>query len=511
MTNSEPIGPLPPEAAGPERDAGLGAASDPAENRGWSLRRRLVTSLVLGAVAFGGTTAIGDGSPVEGAKTVIERVDEGYAPNVPVSRTGTELMIKANNGLLDYGKYPMAGLLGLYGGLYAMRRSKGLRASFDDILIYDKLTKSRVERRVMGGLLPTVIAFGAMSMSLAGNASVNANAPTRLVMGALGGDSNATFLAPHQNYIPFNHANISSDSFGILATDVQKAGGSMVPVIFQLGDLEAVGKNLKPSSAPITAIPAKQFEKAFGVHIAIPKEGECEEMQVAVGKQLGTKPGDTVLLEQKPAKVVAEVEMHAGLDRVLAIGPLEQLQNCIFKGEPYSGGVVLGLPGGPKKLQEIIDDYNMQPYRAGTMQELSDRYENFWTDSITPQMVLLAGLLTGLGTLSIAGFKGFSVLQRHRRLAADMAQQIEEEMLIRTEWLRSLQETVRATGWAVPGIILTSAITNSTQLGLNQAATIESLGAGVTMASTAVVIATALGSARRIRGIDPQAEIRNTL
>jgi hypothetical protein len=509
MSDPSQPGRLPEQAPIPE--AAVAVSAPQAENRGWYLRRRLVTALVIGAGVLGGTTAIGEGSPVEGARQVIERVDEGIRPNVPVSRTGTELMIKANDALLDYGKYEMYGLFGLYASLYAMRRSRLLRASFNDVLDYDKLDQAKLEDWAMKLVASTAIAFGAMSMSLAGNAASNANAPTKLVTDALGSNGNATFLAPQENYIPFNHANIQRSDFGIIASEVQKAGGSMAPVFLQLGDLKAAGKELKPSSAPIVGIPKDAFEKEFGVNINTPKEGECGDMQVVVGKQLGTEPGDTVLLDQQPAKVVGEVDVHAGLDRVLAIGPLEQLQNCLFKGEPYSGAIVLGLDGGPEKLQEIIDLHNMQPYHAETMPELSVKYEKFWKESIEPQEVLLASLLGLLSAAAITGFKLSSVLQRRRHIAADLTQQIEEERLIGTEWVRSLKEVVIASWLGAGGVFITSAATNSAQFGIDQAASLESWGAGVAIASTAVFAGTAIGSIFRIKKVNPAMEMRNTI
>lgn len=458
------------------------------------------------ALGFASATGIGMASGAVDADEVIDRIDSigeiGGTIAPPVSSAGTEALISANDTLRAVGPYVLAGSAAVYGGLLlSSRRNEKLDASF-------KYLDSGQKRNTAEWLLPAVIIGSvAVASGLGDTAGRGANEPVRVLAEATGAKQEEVLtVTQHDKVIPFNHSNLTQADFAELEVAVDDVGGKAAPYILALGNVFDPDASNNPSSAPIAALPTESIEDMFGVSLASNAGTDCQNMQVVIGEQLGAKRGDTVFVEGRKTEVVGTAEILPGLDRVAVFGSLEQLHECIFENEPFSGAVVIGLEDADQ-LQQIIDGLGME-YSAQDLDELKALYSDFWDRSVKPVEMQLALLVLGTGAAGVTYIRNTEILKRRKDIAALIAEGVTKEQLQKAERIRSLQNAVKASGIAIVPLVVMTAVTNSSQYGLDQAADLASLGAGAT-AYIAVSYLSGRGANKIINNMDVSQEMRS--
>lgn len=396
-----------------------------------------------------------------------------YSPQPPVSPTGTEFLINANDALLDIGTPLLIGALAFGGGLQLRRRRNDrLGAMLDSTTHQDRSQTLRILRNA----LPAVaIAATATSLSIGETAGRTANGPVNFLENATSTDPGSAVVLQHCKAVPFNASEITKLDTAKLATWAQSRDAvatTVTPFVLRLGSLENPAKGINnPSSAPIVALPSESIQRAFGV--SLDRSDTSSPIPLIVGNQLA-KQGDRMLIEQKPAIVATTSKPRVGLDRVSAIGSLEALEGEVLRSNVYTGAVVAGIVS-KKELQHALISLDIDAC-AVSFEEFEQAYRDFWDHSVKPPEMQLALLIMGLGLIGGSFTRVNDSLGRRKRLALHNALGVSSNTLVRAENLRSFQDSLRATLVATPIVYALTAITNSSQYGLDQTVNTEALG-----------------------------------
>lgn len=433
---------------------------------------------------------------------------ENYRPDVPVSSTSTEFLIEANDGLRYIGPSALAATLLLGAGLQAGRRKNiKLDASFQVSKPYETSSSQKIVRRALPAF---VIAAAATSSGIGDTASGAANNPVNFLQKATGAnEQNSALVLQHRAVVPFNASQVSKidvDTLQLWANleerFVPDSHVKVTPFDLRLGSLlkQSNGHN-NPSSSSIVALPEANIKRATGVSLHERSDGT---MPVIVGDQLA-KTGDTVLVEQKPATVVATTDKVAGLDRVATIGSLETLSGEILKGDTYSGAVVTGV-NDPEQLQAELDILGIDA-SAVSLSHFKNQYNDFWDHSVKPVEMQLILFLVGIGVIAASYIRINDTLKKRQNLALLNAQGVDKKSLQRAESLRAFSDSASATILAVPGVYLLTTVTNSSQYGLDQAVDAKGIGAGLSL-WLAANAASGVASSRFVKKMDSADELR---
>ncbi len=396
-----------------------------------------------------------------------------YSPQPPVSPTGTELLINANDALLDIGTPLLIGALAFGGGVQLRRRRNDrLDAMLDSTTHHDR---SRTLKALRGALPAVAIAATATSLSIGDTAGRTANGPVNFLENATSTSSGSAIVLQHCKVVPFNASEITKPDTAKLATWAKSrhsVSTAVTPFVLRLGSLENPTRGTNnPSSAPIVALPNDNIRRTF--NISLDRPDTTSPVPLIVGSQLA-KRGDRVLIEQKPAIVAAASEPRVGLDRVSAIGSLEALEDEVLKSNTYTGSVVTGV-ASKKELQQALTNLGIDAC-AVSFEEFEQAYRDFWDHSVKPPEMQLALLIMGLGLIGGSFTRVNDTLGRRKHLALHNVLGVNSDTQVRAENLRSFQDSLRATLVATPIVYALTAITNSSQYGLDQTVNTEALG-----------------------------------
>jgi len=242
----------------------------------------------------------------------------------------------------------------------------------------------------------------------------------------------------------------------------------------------------------------------------LPKDN-CDDFSVIVGEQLGAKVGDTVLVNDHKAKVAKTVDVKPGLDRVVVAGSLEQMSQCVFPEQPITGAVVLGADGKMAELQaDLRKEMGAGTYSVRSFKEFEEKYKDFWDHSVKPPEMNLILDLSIAGAIGLAALQINEVYRRKKMLAMYLSQGVDQKTL---SWGHALgvqyDNVLAAVGSVVPATALT-AVTNSSQFGLEAAVTPNVIGAGYATV-TAITALSSLFASRTIKKLDVASELRGDI
>lgn len=494
------------------------------------LRKSVATVAAIGAIG-GAVYAEQEHGIVDRIPSIEEVADVGITVRPEVSSAGTEALISGNDMLRDVGTPILLFGLAAYGSLAVARtRRESLSAGFD----YINATR---DRGIAQKVLPAaIIAAVASASALGDEASRGANEPVRILSSSISeAGQNPAVIVQHDNYIPFNHGEVRTDSLASIKSKLiesakaqqnQKAETSsfsftakvpfkqevnpenidIVPFVFALGSQINPENETNPSSAPITALPAAHIKAATGVDLS-KKSSDCSDNKLIVGEQINARPGERVVVQGQSMEVAKTIDALAGLDRVVAIGSLEQLQGCVLGKESVSGAVVTGvnnLADIESQMKELGLDYS-----ATDFAQIKEAYADFWDRSVKPVEMLLILQVLGIGAASAAYMRSSQLLRNKQVMASLIAEGgVPKQALKRAENIRALKAGVYGTALATVPLVGLTAMTNSSQYGLEQAADVKSLGAGF-LAFMVVSAATTRSATKNIDEIDAVKELRS--
>lgn len=460
-----------------------------------------VLGMSQAALAKIGIAAVSVGSV---AATTSERVQDtiaemSFTPAPDVSSTGTEVLISANNAMLDYGPAALAtGLVGL-AGYHAIkhRNPEGKIASSHAFTHQDKSSR-RKSLVLTGGIISAV----ASASGLAAAASSGASEPVQAMAKLVDADPHETPIVTGYTNTPYNPSVIDFDK--VRAT-IEQQGGTAIPFLQALGEVKNPAAKSNPSSAPIFAVPGAVLEKGLGV--SMPATIDCGDMSVLVGKQLGAEEGATVLINDRPAKVAGTLDMKPGLDRVAAVTSLEQASACLYPDMPATGAIALGLNGKKTELQEKLRAELGMPYSARSFDEFEQKYNDFWEKSVAPpEMLLILGILA-VGAAAIGNTHSNETKKNTSTIATLISQGVSRKDIKRAYALAAHRNTVLATGLAAVPTTALIALNNSSQFGLEEKISPSVIGAGYVAALATTAFANHINN-RVIDNIDTARVLR---
>lgn len=431
----------------------------------------------LAAAALGAATTFGvqevQDPPHSFSEAAEDFADFGLAPVPPISQFGTEALIATNDSLREAGPYVLVAGSLLYGALQvARRRDQELNSAFNYLELNqkDKSIKARA-----GLIMPAIIiASIAVASGMGDAAGEGAGEPMRFIQEVVAQDQEAAVVVQHDKVIPFNSSAVAREDVALLGSHValDQNPASVVPFSLLLGNVNRPGAASNPSSASIVVMPSAYLEQVTGENF---KVGETCNPSVIVGEQLGAKKGDQVELEGHEATVVGTVDVLPGLDRVIAITSQEQLDQCSPAEVPYWGAVVLGEDsvGAQQQLDTLGLDYHAESFES-----LDKRYKDFWDRSVKPPMMELVLLAFGAGSAGLIYIRNSEVWQRTKQIATLNALGVQKRSLKLAENIQSLRSGLRGTVYGGVVAFGLTAMTNSSQYGLEIATDIRSLGAG---------------------------------
>ncbi len=498
--------------ASPTSEGSVSHAPMTGSNR-FSQSRRMIAGALAAASIVGGTVAAVEYDLPDKAGGAMEQVgDIGVTVTPKVSSSGTEALIAGNNLLRGIGPYALLGGLVAFGGLAVARKRSDITAATYTYLAATK--ESGITYRVLPA---TIISSVAISSGLGDTAGKGANEPVRILaesslVSTTGPQADPLMITQHKRVIPFNHSEIKkkdiatlTKSFNPMLVSKNSTSTSVMPFVAELGSVYDPSRKNNPSSAPIIALPNETIKKSMGVDLSNTNAG-CSDTSVIVGSQLGSKKGDKIQVEGKSAKVAGTIEIAPGLDRVAVIGSLEQLHGCIFDEGTYSGAMVIGVDS-KEQLQAQMDDLGMD-YSARELDEVTKAYSEFWDRSVKPVEMQLILLVLGTGIAGVTYMRSSSIMRRRKEIATMILNGVDTREICRDESIRSLHTGVKAAGYAVIPAIALTAMTNSSQFGLDQPADISSLGAGFA-AFMGVSIISNVNAKRTIKNMDAAQELRS--
>lgn len=462
--------------------------------------QRFVAGAGLCAAAGLGGVGIYELSEPEGY-SVSDIADIGITLHPPVSDSGSRFLIGLNDGLEDVGTYVLGAGLLLGAGASAYKRSKrGL-----EIRSIDAQTKKRpgiVNTAIQRGLPPVIIGFAASSVVLGGVAAEGASKPVDEVISALGVDGDTNVVVQYEGYVPFSHGAL--DYRGLHDTS-EADGAKLVPLRFHLGVASNPRLATNPSSVPITAIPNAAMNSAFNVDLG--PINNCDDLEVVVSSQLEALPGESIVVNGRKATVAKTADIYPGLDRVAVFTSTEQADKCLFKDVPYSAAIIQG--GSDKPAKDLQQELNLDGinFEVTSLDQLKSSYEYFWDRSVKPPEMQQLALLFMLGAaaasfMSLVGFES-----NRRQFAGLLANQVSPALIRASLLERALADANLAVPFGAVMTLGLTAMTNSSQFGLEAPADIRSLGAGYTvyLAARALGMLSEVGA---LRSVNVSQEIR---
>ncbi len=467
-----------------------------------SMLRKIASRVIIAATLGTGVgTALAHDVPARAIDGIEHLADKGFTPKPPVSSTTTEILMNANDVLLDVGPYVLAGEVLIFGSLlYKRRRNQYLKDAF-------KLIESR-NSGIIGKLSPIIlIGSVAASAGLGSTAGTSANQPIKELQKAIGvtHGSPAFVLTQHERVIPFNHSDVTIGDIDKLIK-AKPESAQIVPYILALGDINNPTDKANPSSAPIVALPNDAIKKAYDV--SLPATDSCDSLSVIVGEQLGVKPGSKVEVEGVSVEVAKTIDIAPGLDRVAVFGSLEQLQECIFKDEQYSGAVALGFDD-QKEVTAYLKSLDVH-LATRTFAELEKAYESFWNRSVKPpqmNFVMYLLLASSIGEM----FIGATEVERHKKIYAMLnSQGNQKDTFRKIELLRTVRRNVLAIPFAGALTLGLTYATNGSQYGFREIMDSRLMGAGLTAMLIPNLVGY-IGTWRTINRLDTPTEIRQSI
>lgn len=414
---------------------------------------------------------------------------EGYDPHPAVSSAGSEALIEANNLIREIGPWALgAGALAIGGGAALRRKNSKLDAEM-------RITnRYKVARMANLGLSVVLVGTTAAGSALGEAAASGANKPVELLAEATGANNltSTLFLTQEKHALPFDHSQVRASDVSAIAPSIIAEGGTVVPYSIFLGDLRRPGASSNPSSSSVVLLPQRAIQREFGVSLPDRAGDNCDNNEIIVNKQLGAKPDETVLLENKPVKVAKTIDAYPGLDRAVAIGSLEEMQGCITSKDLYSGAAIAGL--SEAQTEQLLKNHGFD-YSVRTYGEYRDDYANFWSRSVKPpemQLVMYVWLasIAGLGFMKLS-----DVLMRRQSIAALHSEGVRKSTLARAEILRAGTESVKAAYYGAVPTLGFIALNASSQYGISESFDLKALGAGFVTALSANLIGGAASGA----------------
>ncbi len=447
-------------------------------------------------VALASAAAAGfilSGSEYNAPEGLDDIVNIGLTPTPEVSTSGTKSMIEANDGLRDYS--PIVLGLGLAGmGIYEYRRRQDNRLHHMHNFTHQDSHWVRIA--LAGGIMGTI----ASASGLGDTAADNASEPIQRAAALYGAEQAITpvftsYEGALGNHMPVDYANT--------ATAVSEAGGTPMPLIFELGKVEDPTSLNNPTSGPIVGVPNESLNQAF--NIDMPAIENCDDMSIIVGEQLGVDTGDTVKINGRPATVASTIDVKPGLGRVMALGSVEQLDKCVYPDSLMliANGLELPQRGTLDKINNQLDT----EYVARSFEELIEENQEFWDGSVKPSQMNLIFQQLGLGAAGIAILQGMQIANRRKKLAVRLSRDVPKSTLTTAEFLASERDVIRSIPIGLGVYTLFTYMINSTQHGMSQSIDIPSIASGYSVTAIAAGATSAAATYMMTRRINVHEEL----
>ncbi len=434
------------------------------------------------------------GSEYNAPKDLNDIVNIGLTPTPEVSTSGTKSMIEANDGLRDYS--PIVLGLGLAGmGIYEYRRRRQDNR-LHHMHNFTHQGSHWVRIALAGGIMGTI----ASASGLGDTAADNASEPIQQAAALYGAEQATTpvftsYEGALGNHMPVDYANTASA--------VSEAGGTPMPLIFELGKVEDPTSVNNPTSGPIVGVPNDSLKQAFNTDM--PAIDNCDDMSVIVGEQLGVNAGDTVKINGRPATVADTIDVKPGLGRVMALGSVEQFDKCV-----YPDSLMLIANGLVLPQQKTLDAVNSQldtAYVARSFEELIEENQEFWDGSVKPSQMNLIFQQLGLGAAGIAILQGMQIANRRKKLAVRLSRDVPKSTLTTAEFLASERDVIRSIPIGLGVYTLFTYMINSTQHGMSQSIDIPSIASGYSVTAIAAGATSAAATYMMTRRINVHEEL----
>jgi hypothetical protein len=459
-------------------------------------RLRITSRVLLGAAGLALAGGIIAGTNHEKNTEFFDSF--GFIPTPSVSPAGAEALIATNDALRDFGPYGLG--IGAAAGIVYVnerRRRDGQLAAMHDLTH----KSSRMPRVMLTGVMMGIVASAS---GMGDTASNGANAPIEAMADMLGADAAATPLITSYANAPYNPSAIDYPRVRDIITE---AGGTAVPFMQILGEVKDPTSEGNPSSAPIFAVPNEVLKKSLGVNL--PEVENCDDISLIVGEQLGVEAGGAVTINDKPATVVDTVKIKPGLDRVAAIGSLEQMTKCVFPEDQMTGAIALGLDGRQEEIQQKIRDSLQVDYVARSFEEFQEEYDEFWDHSVKPPEMMLILSSAALGGIALGALQINEIRQRRKTIAMLLSQGNKKGDISKAYMIATQKDTLLAAPFAAAtSAPLFTALNNSSQYGIAEAMNLSSIGAGYAVFAGITGVASVFAN-RVIKKIDTAAELRS--
>ncbi len=383
-----------------------------------------------------------------------------FTPTPAVNTQGSEMMIKANDALRDFGPWALG--LGAATGI-AYTAGRKLRPDSRIAAAHDFTHQTRRTHRVLFAGVTMGIIAGAAGIGDA--ASKGAGEAIEITADMIGADKDATPVINSYAGAPGNYMSVDRQE---VESVILEQGGTPIAYSHDLGEVKNPLSEINPSSAPIIAVPNVVIEQSFNV--SMPAIDDCNDMSVIVGEQLGVETGGTVTVNDKPATVAGTVPIKPGLDRVVVVGSTDQLidSGCIFPNKPLTGIAALGLEGKHKQILQELEERFGKTYSSRTFEDLKEENDEFWDRSVKPLQMMLIMDVMALGGIAIGYMQANDIRARRKEIAMIASQGVKKKHIKRANNIATQMDNLAAFGVSIPVAGGLAYIANSSQFGVAQ-------------------------------------------
>lgn len=457
-----------------------------------TVKRALSGGAVLAGIALAGGVLAG--SEYHAPDNLRDALDISVTPTPDVSTSGTENMIAINDALRNYSPAVLG--LGLAGmGVYELRRRQA-NSKLGHMHNFTHQGSHWVRIALAGGIMGTI----ASASGLGDTAAENAAEPIQQAAALYGADQATTPVFTSYEGALGNHMSVN---YGPTQNAVIEAGGTPMPLIFELGKVEDPNVTNNPTSGPIVGVPNESLKQAFGVDM--PPIEDCDNLSILVGEQLGAEIGDSVKINGRPATVAGTIDVKPGLGRVMALGSVEQIDKCIYPDSMMVIANGLELPQDDTLLR--INDQLDTAYVSRSFKELIKENQAFWDGSVKPSQMNLIFQQLALGAAGIAILQGMQIANRRKKLAVRLSRDVKKSTITTAEFLASERDVIRSIPVGLGVYALFTTMINSTQHGMSQSIDIPSLASGYSVTAVAAGLTSAAATYLMTKKINVHEEL----
>ena len=250
----------------------------------------------------------------------------------------------------------------------------------------------------------------------------------------------ATYVTQSPYANPMMDQSLSSQYVDRLTATAAAHDISATAVTFNLSNYVTESGEVRSDIVMATAQPEQSI-----IHF----NGDCGEIPVLIDSAADLATGDTIDINNVPARVVGQVEGMSALNRIGIIADKAAVETCIEKGNTASTDfVVLGTED--RQLAEQIAQEAAPGNEAMAVISAEQYRENsreFWQSNVKPITNFIAVVSGGLAMVAVMGSVSERIQRNRREWAAKFAAGVSDNTMRATELLRGAKDgLVAATG-----------------------------------------------------------------